>query len=121
MEQGLHRMGDLLEFPTPSAQGMAFLEARLRDILSAKGADEELIAFATHQLTSIYHRISETEQYRLEVRLPEGLAADDREALRKEINTGLETVRKENHSLMLELVAELVLAQVHLFQCQRSD
>ena len=44
-------MGDLLEFPTPSAQGMAFLEARLRDILSAKGADEELIAFATHQLT----------------------------------------------------------------------
>ena len=114
-------MGDMLEFPTRSAQGMAFLEARLRDILSAKGADEELIAFATQQLTSTYHRISETEQYRFAVRLPDGLAPVDRDALRKEISTGLETVRKDNHALMLELVAELVLAQVHLFQCQRSD
>lgn len=114
-------MGDLLEFPTPRAQGMAFLEARLRDILSAKGADEELIAFATHQLTSIYHRISKSEQYQFAVRLPEGLAHDDRDALRKDISNGLETVRKDNHALMLELVAELVLAQVHLFQHQRSD
>ena len=33
---------------------------------------------------------------------------------------GLDGIRKENHSLMLELVAKLVLAEVQLFQLSRD-
>lgn len=113
-------MGDVLEFPTPKAQGMAFLESQLRAILAAKGADEQLIDFATGQLTRVYERVNESEQYSFSVRLPEGLTDSEKSALRQEINAGLEDVRRSNHALMLQLVAELVLAQVRLFQHQRD-
>jgi hypothetical protein len=40
--------------------------------------------------------------------------------LKIDIDAGLETIRKENHGLMIELVAQLVLAQVQIFQLQRD-
>lgn len=113
-------MGDVLDFPTPKAQGLAFLEAQLRDTLSARGADEQLIDYATEQLLKTYQRINESEQYSFSVRLPEGLTDAERTALQHEINAGLESVRQGNHALMLELVAQLVLTQVQLFQHQRD-
>ncbi len=113
-------MGDVLEFPTPKAQGMAFLESQLRAILTAKGADEQLIDFATDQLTRVYERVNESEQYSFSVRLPEGLTDTEKSALQREINAGLEEVRRGNHALLLQLVAELVLAEVKLFQHQRD-
>lgn len=112
-------MGDVLEFPTPKAQGMAFLENQLSDILSRKGADEQLIAYATEQLVKVYGRINESEQYSFSVHLPDGLTEADKNALHDEINTGLENVRRNNHALLLELVAQLVLAEVKLFQHER--
>jgi hypothetical protein len=113
-------MGDVLEFPTPKAQGMAFLESQLRDILSRKGADEQLIAFAVEQLVRVYGRINESEQYSFSVHLPDGLSEAEKDTLHDEINAGLETVRSNNHALLLELVAQLVLAEVKLFQHERS-
>lgn len=113
-------MGDVLEFPTSRAQGMAFLESQLREILTHKGADEQLIAFAVEQLVRVYERINESEQYSFSVHLPEGLAQTEKDTLHGEINAGLETVRRNNHALLLELVAQLVLAEVKLFQHQRE-
>lgn len=113
-------MGDILEFPAAKAQGMAFLESQLRDILDSKGADEQLIAFAVEQLVKVYGRINESEQYSFSVQLPEGLSSREKTTLEGEINAGLEGVRRNNHALMLELVAQLVLAEVKLFQHQRD-
>ena len=45
----------------------------------------------------------------------------EKSALQTEINRGLEGIRGENHALMLELVAQLVLAEVRLFQHERVD
>ena len=56
-------MGDLLEFPTPKAQGMAFLESQLREILTAKGADDQLINFAVDQLVSRLHTVKHRMQF----------------------------------------------------------
>ena len=113
-------MGDVLEFPTPKAQGMAFLQSQLRDILTRKGADEQLIAFAVEQLVRVYGRINESEQYSFSVHLPDGLSTKEKDALHQDINAGLETVRRNNHALLLELVAQLVLAEVKLFQHERT-
>ncbi len=113
-------MGNILEFPSQQAQGLAFLERQLREMLTAKGADDELIDFAIRTLTDIYSRINESEQYHLSVRLPDGLPSHQRDALQVEISAGLEGIRKENHSLLLELVAKLVLAEVRLFQLRRD-
>ena len=82
-------MGDVLEFPTPKAQGMAFLESQLRDILSRKGADEQLIAFAVEQLVRVYGRINESEQYSFSVHLPDGLSQAETNGLQEEIKAGL--------------------------------
>jgi len=113
-------MGDILDFPTSKAQGMAFLESQLRDILARKGADDQLIDFAVAQLVKVYARINDSEQYSFSVRLPDGLSGKEKAALQADITTGLETVRRNNHALLLELVAQLVLAEVKLFQHQRD-
>lgn len=113
-------MGDILEFPSQQTQGLAYLERELRDMLAARGADEPLIDFATGELSRIYKRICESEQYQFSIRLPDAVSSAERDMLQTQINTGLEGIRKENHSLTLELVAELLLAQVRLFQHERN-
>lgn len=113
-------MGNVFEFPSQQAQGLAFLDRQLRELLTARGADEPLIDFATDQLIRIYSHINESEQYSFAVDLPEGLPDTQKNALQVQINAGLEGIRKENHSLMLKLVAQLVLAEVRLFQQHRD-
>ena len=114
-------MGELLEFPSQQAQGLAYLDRQLRQLLTLKGADQQLIDFAVGQLTTTYTELSETEQYSFKVELPEGLGANEGAALAQQINEGLAGIRAENHALMLKLAARLVLAEVRLFQHQRPD
>jgi hypothetical protein len=113
-------MGDILEFPSQQAKGLAFLDRELRSLLEAKGADQPLIDFAATQLTQIYAQLSESEQYSFQVDLPQVLSVEQGATLEEQINIGLEGVRKENHALLLKLVAQLVLAEVRLFQQQRD-
>jgi hypothetical protein len=114
-------MGNVLEFPSQQAQGLAFLDRQIRQLLTDKGADGELIEFAAKRLTDIYARINESEQYSFSVHLPDSLESTQRDSLQLEINAGLEGIRKGNHSLMLELIAKLVLAEVQLFQLSRDQ
>ena len=114
-------MGEILEFPSQHAQGLAYLDRRLRDMLAAKGADQELIDFAAGQLTQIYAELAESEQYSFSVELPASTSEADRDKIYQQVNTGLEGIRQENHSLMLKLAAQLVLAEVKLFQHQRDN
>ncbi|WP_116366419.1 hypothetical protein [Parahaliea mediterranea] len=113
-------MGEILEFPSQQAQGLAYLDRQLRDMLSARGADTELIDFAANQLTAIYAELTRSEQYSFSVTLPPGLAPEQGEALRRQIDAGLEGLRRENHALLVKLAAQLVLAEVKLFQHERA-
>ena len=114
-------MGEILEFPSEQAQGLAFLDRQLRQLLEAKGADAKLVDFAANQLTDIYTQLSDSEQYSFTVELPGHLDSSDSEALYRQINQGLEGIRKENHALLVNLVAQLVLAELKLFQHERID
>jgi hypothetical protein len=114
-------MGDILEFPSQRAQGLAFLDRQLRELLAAKGADEQLINFAARQLTNMYTQLSESEQYSFTVELPTQLGAQESASLYRQISAGLEGIRKENHALLVNMIAQLVLAQVRLFQHERLD
>ncbi len=113
-------MGDILSFPSSTARGLAHLDRTIRDLLTARGADDELIDFAAAELTRVYRQVSEGENYQLDVKLPGGLDDAQRDALYLGINAGLKTLRRENHGLVLELVAQLVLARVSLFQLSRD-
>ena len=114
-------MGELLEFPSQQAQGLAYLDRQLRCMLQAKGADQPLIDFAAGQLTQIYAELAESEQYSFNVELPATVGEAERDKLYQQITAGLEGIRRENHALMLKLVAQLVLAQVRLFQHERPE
>src|SRR5262245_43597880 len=114
-------MGDILEFPSQRTQGLAFLDRQLRELLAARGADERLIDFAANQLTKTYAHLSESEQYSFTVELPPHLGVEERERLYREINAGLEGLRKENHALLVKMLAQLILAEVRLFQHERRD
>lgn len=114
-------MADILEFPSRQAQGLAFLERELRALLAARGADELLIDFAVSQLTGTYAKLSESEQYDFSVELPASVSSTERDQLYRQISAGLEGIRRENHALMVELVARLVLAELRLFQHERSE
>jgi hypothetical protein len=114
-------MGDVLEFPSQHQQGLAFLEREVRQLLTARGADPTLVDFAARQLVDSYSELSEAEQYRFSVRLPAALSAAGRASLEQQITLGLEGIRRENHALLVKLVARLVLAEMRLFQLQRTD
>ena len=114
-------MADILEFPSKQSQGLAYLDSELRALLAERGADDRLIDFAVSQLTRTYAQLSESEQYSFTVALPATLSKEDKDSLYRQINTGLEGIRAENHSLMVKLVARLVLAEVRLFQHERSE
>ena len=114
-------MAEILEFPSRQAQGLAFLERELRALLAARGADERLIDFAVGQLTGTYAKLSESEQYEFSIELPDTVSPAQRDALYRQINNGLEGIRRENHALMVELIARLVLAELRLFQHERSE
>jgi len=114
-------MGDILEFPSQQTQGLAFLDRQLRELLIAKGADDRLIDFATRQLTQMYTQLSASEQYSFTVELPAHLDDNEKNSLYQQINAGLEGIRKENHAVLVKMVAQLVLAEVRLFQHERND
>lgn len=119
---GLTRpVGKVLEFPSQQVQGLAYLDAQLRKLLASKGADQPLIDFAADQLTQTYAELSESEQYSFSITLPPGIGDDDAEELNRQVNSGLEGIRAENHALMIKLVAQLVLAKVRLFQHERDE
>ena len=113
-------MGTVLEFPSQQAQGLAYLDKQLRQLLRSKGADDELIDFAAEQLTKTYATLTETEQYQFSVQLPPDMNEAESSHLYREIETGLQGIRAENHALMIELVAQLVLTKVQLFQHERD-
>ena len=71
-------MGDILEFPSQQTQGLAFLDRQLRELLAAKGADDQLVDFAARQLTKMYAQLSESEQYSFTVELPAHLGAQEK-------------------------------------------
>ncbi len=114
-------MGTILEFPSQQAQGLTFLDRQLRELLSAKGADDQLVDFAARQLTKMYAQLSQSEQYSFTVDLPAQLGHEQRDSLYRQINAGLEGIRKENHALLVGMLAQLVLAQVRLFQHERPE
>ncbi|CAA0122075.1 Uncharacterised protein [Halioglobus japonicus] len=114
-------MGDILEFPSQQAQGLAYLDRQLRVLLTAKGADEQLVDFAANQLTDMYAQLSESERYGFTVDLPAHLNEEERDSLYHQINAGLEGIRKENHALLVGMLAQLVLTQVRLFQHERPE
>ena len=113
-------MGKVLEFPSQQVQGLAYLGAQLGELLASKGADQQLIDFASQQLTQTYAELTEAEQYSFCIQLPAGLSDGDSGELSRQINTGLEGIRAENHALMVKLVAQLVLAKVQLYQRDQS-
>ena len=114
-------MGKMYDFPSQQAQSLRYLDRELRNLLESKGADQQLIDFAAAHLTKIYAQLSESEQYVFSLTVPAGIAEDDREDLKRQINTGLEGIRQENHAMMVNLVAQLVLAEVRLYQQEKGD
>lgn len=114
-------MAQILSFPSQEAQGLAYLDRQLRELMESKGADVALIDFAAQHLTSIYSQLTDAEQYSFAVQLPEGLSQEDSHSLSEQINSGLSGLRKENHSTLVRLIAQLVLAEVKLFQHERED
>ena len=112
-------MATILEFPSQQVQGFSFLESRLRELLESRGADEELVEFASSTVRDIYQNALEGENYSFSLTLPDGVPDGAAEQLRGQLEQALEALREENHAVMIRLVAELALAHVKIFQYER--
>ena len=114
-------MTNILEFPSQRVQGLAFLDQQIRELLAARGADDELINFAADTVKRVYERSVGAENYSFSVALPEGVSEQDAETLRDAIRQGVEQIRDENHAVVVRLIAELVMAEVRMFQANRDS
>ena len=112
-------MATILEFPSQEVQGFNFLEARLKEMLESKGADEELIEFALRTVRETYENTVKGEDYSFNLTLPEEVSPAAAETLQSDIETALTNLRANNHALVVRLVAELALAQLTIFQYER--
>ena len=112
-------MSQVLEFPSRERQGLAFLEQQVRELLAARGADEELMDYAASTVRDIYEKNVQAENYTVSLDLPEGLNPDQLGQLEEALAGAIEEVRDENHAVVVRLVAELALARVRLFQYER--
>ena len=113
-------MAQVLEFPSQRVQGLAFLEEQIRELLTARGADEELVNFAANTVREVYQRNIDAENYSFRLEVPVSISEEDAESLRRGIESGIRQIRDENHAIIVRLIAELVLAEVKLFQHQRQ-
>jgi hypothetical protein len=113
-------MAQILQFPSAHTQGLAFLEDQLRELLRGKGADQELMDFAATTVRDIYQRNVEAENYTLSVSLPASVDQPGAALLEEQIQQGIDSIRAENHALVVRLIAELALERVQLFQLQRG-
>jgi hypothetical protein len=111
----------LLQFPSQQVQGLAFLEEQLRELLGARGADQELMDFAASTVRQVYQRNAAAENYSFSLDLPESIGDAETEQLRQAIQAGIEGIRSENHKIIVRLIAELVLAEVKIFQYERDQ
>ena len=114
-------MTNVLEFPSQRVQGLAFLDQQIRELLASRGADPALIDFAADTVKRVYERSVSAENYSFTVTLPEGIAPADAEILRQSIREGVERIRDENHAVVVRLIAELVMAEVRMFQAGREN
>ena len=112
-------MGRVFEFPSQQVQGLTYLDRQLRRLLESRGADPPLIDFAATSLTQIYARFNEAEPHQVAVQFPETMNAGEQEDLRLQIYGELEGIRRENHAVVVKMMAQLVLAEVRLYQQQR--
>lgn len=113
-------MAKVLEFPSQRVQGLAFLEGQIRDLLAARGADEELMEFAADTIGEIYQRNVDAENYSFSLALPDTIDEAQSADLQQNIEVGIERIRAENHAIIVRLIAELTLAEVKIFQHQRQ-
>ena len=113
-------MTNILEFPSQRAQGLAFLDQQIRQMLHDRGADEELVNFAADCVKRVYERSVDAENYSFSVTLPDGMSESDAETLRDSIKQGVERIRDENHAVVIRLIAELVMAEVRMFLANRE-
>ena len=87
-------MAEILEFPTREKQAFAFLKEQLRQMLSAKGADDRLIEHAIASLTDVYAELQRDSDCHFEVRLPKQLSRDESQHLQEDIASVLSNFAK---------------------------
>ena len=113
-------MASILQFPSDELKGLSFLEQQVRALLTQRGADDQLIDFAASTLRDVYQRHSEAEDYSVELQMPGHLSEAEASSLATSVQAAVETVRDENHAIIVRLIAELVMAEVRNFQCERE-
>ncbi len=114
-------MSNILHFPTPQAQGLAYLDRELRQILADRGADPGLTDYAAEQLTAIYAEHADEETATVSLRLPTDLNQEQVDLITGEVGQALDHMRAENHRVILRLIAELVLAQLRIYSHEQGD
>ena len=113
-------MTEVLEFPTREAQAFAYLERELTALLTARGADDALIAHGLGALKSVYLEASEASDFAFSIDLPAPMASEQVALLQQQIAEGVEAMRDHHHSLVLKLAARLLLTELKLFQHERE-
>jgi hypothetical protein len=113
-------MAKILQFPSARIQGLSFLEDQLRELLRNKGADRELMDFAANTIRNIYEENVAAENYSFSLALPESVDEAGAIELQAQIEKGIGEIRRENHAVIVRLIAELALEKVQMFQLQRG-
>lgn len=114
-------MAEVLDFPSRESRAYAFLEEQLSELLTERGADAPLIAYASRALREVYSELADSGEHGFSVNLPAATTVAEAAQLQQQIGEGIDTLRQQHHDAMLKLAARLLLAELQLFQHRRQD
>lgn len=109
-------MGKVIELPSKAAQGMAFLDAEIRKLMSEKGESEEAVELALSTLKDVYSRYEEIGNQGFAVKLPAQLNEEEVSDIRSQIELGIAKLTEEHRHIINLLAAELVMTKLALLK-----
>lgn len=114
-------MGKVIELPSRAAQGMAYLDAEIRQLMATKGESDEAIELALDTLKDVYSRYEEIGKQRFSVKLPPELSEAQLKDIQSQIEKGITVLTEEHRHIINILAAELVITKLKLLSHEESQ
>jgi len=111
-------MGKVIKFPSKEAQGMAYLETGINDLMALTGENADTVNITIETLKDVYRKYGNMGKQHFSLKLPPYITDEHIRLISQQITSGIQMLNEEHAKIINRLAAELVLTKVQLHQCK---
>lgn len=114
-------MGDVVQFPSNTQQGMKYLEDGIRELMLIRGESEEQVKITLKILKDVYSQYGDIGRQSFQLTLPSYLQIEHVKLIQLQIADGINLLNKEHASIINKLASELVLTKLKLYRLEEKQ